>query len=168
MLFHKNSKFTYCIGTIRISFIQEWIERSNYLPTFVLSLQERIKLLREVLTKDNPSFLSEVTKPEGIDEAKAAKIALTGYKCNTSGLTKDLSNYGLGGKCHDVNFHNHLQNTYLCTAVDKALSKFLTEELKASLSEIYPILRVSCLWLAFARTYDKELSLAVKYPKGHY
>ena len=27
MLFRKNYKVTYCIGTIRISFIQEWIER---------------------------------------------------------------------------------------------------------------------------------------------
>ena len=107
-------------------------------PTFVMALQERIKCLLKVITRDNPSFLSEVTKPEGIDEAKAAKIALTGYKCNTSGLTKDLSNYGLGGKCHDVNFHNHLQNTYLCTAVEKSLSKFLIEELKSSLSQIEP------------------------------
>ena len=53
----------------------------------------------------------------------------------------------------------------MCPAVEKALSKFLTEELKASLSEIDPRLRVSYLWVAFACEYGKEFSLASNYPK---
>ena len=66
----------------------------------------------------------------------AAEISLTGDNCNTARLTNDISNYRLGRKYHDVDCHNHLRNTYLCTEVEKALSKFLTEELKAILSEI--------------------------------
>ena len=51
--------------------------------------------------------------------------------------------------------------------MEKALSKFLTEKLKEILSEIYPCLRLSCLWLEFARAYDKDFRLAVNYTKGH-
>ena len=44
---------------------------------------------------------------------------------------------------------------------------FLTQELKESLDNINPMLRVSTLWMSFARAYDKEFSLAANYPKGH-
>ena len=97
------------------------------MPTSVLALQERNKRLREVLTRDNPIFKSEVTKTEGIDEAKAAEIYFTGDNCNTARFTKDIPNDRLGGKCHDVDCQNHLQNTYICTAAEKDLSKLLTD-----------------------------------------
>ena len=77
------------------------------MPTFVLALQEGIKRFCEVLTRENPSFLRKIPKPEVIDKAKATKISLTGDNCNTARLTKYISNNRLGGKCHDVGFHNH-------------------------------------------------------------
>ena len=55
----------------------------------------------------------------------------------------------------------------MCTEVEKALSKFLTEELKEILSDIDPRLRFSCLWSEFAHTYNKEFILDTNYPKGH-
>ena len=81
--------------------------------------------MREVLTRENPIVLSEVAKPEGIDGEKATEIALTGENYNTVRLTKDTPNNRLGRKCHDVDFHNHLRNTYLCTSAEKALLSFL-------------------------------------------
>ena len=90
-------------------------------------IQESMKRLREVLTRDNPIVLSEVPKLEGIDKEKAAEISLTGDNFNTARLTKDISNDRLGVKSHNMDFQNHLRNTYLCTEVEKDLYKFLTE-----------------------------------------
>jgi hypothetical protein len=123
--------------------------------------------VRDVLLEKYPDSIDDCPKPESINEVKAKHAAITGDNCNSAQKQKRLTNARLGGEAHEVDCQNHLRNTFLCNSVEKALSKFLTQELKESLDAIDPRLRVSTLWLAFARAYDKEFSLAANYPKGH-
>ena len=133
----------------------------------ITSLKERLEHLRKKVLDTCPQHLHLIPPPSSIGESKLGKAALTSDNCNAAQKVKRLSNKRLGGECHEVDCHNHMRNTFLCNPVEKALSKFLTEELKASLETIDPILRVKTLWIAFARAYDKEFSLAANYPKGH-
>ena len=123
--------------------------------------------MREVLLRDNPEHVNDCPSPDSIDNSKAAQVALVTDNCSTARKVKRGMNTRLGGECFEIDCHNHLRNTYLCNSVEKALSKFLTVELKESLDKIDSRLRVTTLWLAFARAYDKEFSLAANYPKGH-
>jgi len=120
-----------------------------------------------MLSDHYPDHIDDCPKPESINEIKASKAGITGDNCNTAMKVKRLVRIRLGEDSTEIDCHNHLRNTYLCTAVEKAFSTFLTAELQASLDNIDPRLRVSTLWLAFCRAYDKEFSLAANYPKGH-
>ena len=130
------------------------------------SLKQRLIDVRQVLS-DNGHDVDLCPHPDSISEDKARGIAVTTDNCNTARSVKRKINARLGDECTEIDCHNHLRNTYLCNAVEKALSKFLTAELKESLDKIDARLWVSTLWLAFARAFEKEFSLALNYPKGH-
>jgi hypothetical protein len=70
------------------------------------------------------------------------------------------------GEVIEQDCHHHLWNVW-AKAVKIELSKYLTVMLRDSLNTIDSSLWVSTMFTPFARAYDKELSLAANYPKGH-
>jgi hypothetical protein len=61
---------------------------------------------------------------------------------------------------------NHLWNVWF-GSTEKTLARELNLDLRASLDEIDPKLRVTTSMSAIIRAVDKEFSLSANYPKGH-
>ena len=113
------------------------------------SLKHRLERVCEVSLRDNPEHVNDCPSPDSIDNSKADKVDLTRDNCSTARKVKRLSNKRLGNEYFEVDCHNHLRNSYLCNYVKKALSKFLTVELKENLDNINSRLHVIILRLAF-------------------
>ena len=66
---------------------------------------------------------------------------------------------------HQQDCMNHLRCVW-CKAVEKEVATALKEMVMDTMDEIAPELRVSCVFSAFARAFDKFFSLSANYPKG--
>ena len=65
-----------------------------------------------------------------------------------------------------IDCHHHLRNVWI-GALNKNLSKYLTNILQADLKAIDFCYCVSTMFDAVLRSVDKEFSLPANYPKGH-
>jgi hypothetical protein len=125
-----------------------------------------LERLREVVERDHPTFVHNIPQPEGIDITKLGKDGLIMTdSCNAAQKARRLLKYKIGGNVHELDCFHHLRNVWIKGA-EKAVSASLRILLADSLENIPADLRVSCIFSALARAWDKFFSLCANYPKG--
>jgi hypothetical protein len=91
---------------------------------------------------------------------------ITTDTCNNSQKQRQLLSQRIQGEVIEQDCRHHLRNVW-AKEVEIELSKYRTVMLRDSLGKIDSSLRISTMFTPFARAYDKEVSLAANYPKGH-
>ena len=130
------------------------------------SLKQRLERLIEVVEHHHPTFEHNLPSPSGIDIGKLGNNGLVMTdSCNAAQKARRIMKFKIGGKVLDIDCYHHLRNVWVKggeTAVSASLRSLLADSLESVPSE----LRVSCIYSAIARAWDKFFSLCANYPKG--
>ena len=117
------------------------------------------------MEKHCPDLAHLVPNPDGIDLKKLQEALFTSDTCSTAQKERRVFIERIGGIAYQQDCHNHLRCVHT-NGMEKALCARLQVILKDSLEEIDPKLRVSCVYSAYCRAYDKFFSLCCNYAKG--
>jgi len=116
--------------------------------------------------REHPNLLQDIPTPDGIDIKKLGKNGLIMTdSCNAAQKARRLLKYEIGGDVHDLDCFHHLRNVWI-KGMEKSVSASLRSLLSDSLEKVPFELRVSCVYSAIARAWDKFFSLCANYPKG--
>ena len=116
--------------------------------------------------REHPNLLQDIPTPDGIDIKKLGKNGLIMTdSCNAAQKARRLLKYEIGGDVHDLDCFHHLRNVWI-KGMEKSVSASLRSLLLDSLEKVPFELRVSCVYSAIARAWDKFFSLCANYPKG--
>jgi hypothetical protein len=85
--------------------------------------------------------------------------------CNTAQKARRLLRFEIGGLVFEMDCHHHLHNVWI-KEMEKSVSVFLRVVLSDCLEQIPPELRVTCIFSAIARAWDKFFSLCANYHNG--
>jgi hypothetical protein len=108
-----------------------------------------------------------VPSPDDIDITKLGEHAglIMTDSCNAAQKARRLLQHKIGGKIYELDCHHHLRNVWI-KGMEQSVSSFLRVIVTDSLEKIPPELRVTCVYSAIARAWDKFFSLCANYPKG--
>jgi hypothetical protein len=130
------------------------------------SLKKRLERIKQVVLHDYPQLYESIPSPDGIDIKKLGQQGLIMTdSCNIAQKAKQLLQYEIGGMVLEMDCHHHLRNVWI-KGIEKSVSIFLQVVVSDSLEQIPPELRVTCIFSAIARAWDKFFSLCANYPKG--
>ena len=87
------------------------------------------------------------------------------YSCNAAQKARRLLQHKIGGNVYELDCHHHLRNVWI-KGMEQSVSSYLRVIVTDSLEKIPPELRVTCVYSAIARAWDKFFSLYANYPKG--
>ena len=138
----------------------------SFLLAKINSLKNRLERIKQVVLHDNSQLYESIPSPDGIDIKKLGQNGLIMTdSCNAAQKARCLLQYEIGGMVCKFDCHHHLCNVWI-KGLEKSVSVFLRVVVSDSLEQIPPELRVTCIFLAIARTWDKFFSLCINYPKG--
>ncbi len=122
--------------------------------------------LQQVVLRDDPELYDSIPSPDGIDIKKLGQHGLVMTdSCNAAQKARRLLQHEIGGIVHEMDCHHHLRNVWI-KGMEKSVSVFLRVIMSDSLEQIPAELRVTCIFSAIARAWDKFFSLCANYPKG--
>ena len=125
-----------------------------------------MKRIQQIVLHDNPQLCESIPSPDGIDIKKLGQNGLIMTdSCNAAQKARRLLQYEIGGSVSELDCHHHLRNVWI-KGMEKSVSVFLRVVVSDSLEQIPPELRVTCIFSAIARAWDKFFSLCANYPKG--
>ena len=130
------------------------------------SLKQRLERLIEVVEHHHPTFEHNLPSPSGIDIGKLGNNGLVMTdSCNAAQKARRIMKFKIGGKVLDIDCYHHLRNIWVKggeTAVSASLRSLLADSLESIPSE----LRVSCIYSAIARAWDKFFSRVPTTPRA--
>jgi hypothetical protein len=125
-----------------------------------------LERLQQVVLRDDPELYDSIPSPDGIDIKKLGQHGLVMTdSCNAAQKARRLLQHEIGGIVHEMDCHHHLRNVWI-KGMEKSVSVFLRVIMSDSLEQIPAELRVTCIFSAIARAWDKFFSLCANYPKG--
>jgi len=108
-----------------------------------------------------------VPSPDDIDITKLGDHAglIMTDSCNAAQKARRLLQHKIRENVYELDCHHHLRNVWI-KGMEQSVSSFLRVIVTDSLEKIPPELRVTCVYSAIARAWDKFFSLCANYPKG--
>jgi hypothetical protein len=142
------------------------LQNANSFPSKINSLKNRLQRLHKIALTNYPELVDSIPSPNGIDITKLREhgMIMTDL-CNTAQKARRLLQHQIGGVVFEMDCHHHLRNVWI-KGMEKSISVFLRAVVSDSLEQIPAELRVTCIFLAIARAWDKCFSLCANYPKG--
>ena len=142
------------------------LKNSNCCPSKINSLKNRLQRLHEIALCNYPELVDSIPSPDGIDITKLRDHGLIMTdSCNAAQKARRLLQHQIGGDVFEIDCHHHLRNVWI-KGMEKSVSVFLQVVMSDSLEQIPTELRVTCIFSAIARAWDKFFSLCANYPKG--
>ena len=142
------------------------LQNDNRFPSKINSLKNRLQRLHKIAFTNYPELVDSIPSPDGIDITKLHEHGMIMMdSCNVAQKARRLLQHQIGGDIFEMDCHHHLRNVWI-KGMEKSVSVFLRVVVSDSLEQIPVELRVTCIFTAIARAWDKFFSLCANYPKG--
>ena len=122
----------------------------------------------EIVPWDCPDLIEMLPSPDEINITKLgvhAGLIMTD-SCNAAQKARHLLQHKIGGVVYELDCHHYLLRNVWIKGMELSVSSYLRVIVTDSLEKIPPELRVTCVYSAIARAWDKFFSLCANYPKG--